>query len=71
MLLNLLPEFPYKSFILTATLRITQYDTTHINGQTPILILGCLWFVPWVEQTLPPTIQTSVFATLWSYKFAR
>ena len=71
MLLNLLPEFPYKSFILTAILRITQYDITHINGQTPILSFGCLWFLRWGEQTLPPTIQTPVFATLQSYNFTR
>ena len=29
--LNLLPEFPDKSFIIMAILRITQYATTRIN----------------------------------------
>ena len=29
--LNLLPEFPYKSFIFTAILKITQYETISID----------------------------------------
>ena len=36
-----MPEFPYKNFMLTSILRITQYDITHIN-ETLKLSLGYL-----------------------------
>ena len=41
--LNVWPEFPYKSFMVMAILRIMQYKNTRINDSALILSLGCLW----------------------------
>ena len=43
--LNLLPEFPYKSFMLTAILRITQ---PHILSYWALASGGCLWSWLWL-----------------------
>ena len=43
--LNLLPEFPYKSFMLTAILRITQ---PHILSYWALATGGCLWSWLWL-----------------------
>ena len=43
--LNLLPEFPYKSFMLTAILRIMQ---PHVLSYWALATGGCLWSWLWV-----------------------
>ena len=55
MFLNLLPEFPYKSFMFTAVLRITQYETTSINDLT--LVLNLVRLCAKVPSSVPFTFE--------------